>query len=221
MRENRLMRGTLITFEGIEGSGKTTLMENVARAMSEKGSDPLLSREPGGTSLGSSLRHVLLHPGAAGINALAELMLFGADRAQHVAEVIRPALKAGRVVLCDRFSDATRAYQGYGRGLSSETVDAVDKAARGEIRPDMTILLDLSAETGLERARRRNNQAADLSESRIDEEELAFHRRVREGYLIIAGEEPERFLVLDGTLRPQELAEIVMREAAMRFSHAF
>jgi len=215
------MRGIFITFEGIEGSGKTTLMDRVAQALRKKGLDPLLSREPGGTDLGIALRNVLLHPGAAGMEAVTELMLFGADRAQHVAEVVRPALEAGRVVLCDRFSDATRAYQGHGRGIPDETVDAVDKIARGETRPDMTILLDLPAEMGLERARRRNSQAADQSESRIDEEELTFHSRVREGYLFITRNDPERFLVLDAGLRPPELTEAVIRELAVRFPHAF
>ncbi len=215
------MRGIFITFEGIEGSGKTTLMEGVARTLQEKGQDPLLSREPGGTDLGAALRNVLLDPQASGIIAMAELMLFGADRAQHVAEVIRPALEAGRVVLCDRFSDATRAYQGYGRGLLPGTVETVDGAARGEIRPDMTVLVDLPAEIGLERARNRNKQAADQSESRIDEEELAFHRRVREGYLLIVKQEPERFLILDGILRPNELIKTVIKQFALRFPHAF
>ena len=215
------MRGIFITFEGIEGSGKTTLMDLVAHALREKGFDPLLSREPGGTDLGIALRNVLLDPGVAGMEAVTELMLFGADRAQHVAEVVRPTLEAGGMILCDRFSDATLAYQGHGRGVPPETVNAVDGAARGGIRPDMTVLLDLPAELGLERARRRNNLAADQSESRIDEEELAFHHRVREGYLRIMKEDPERFLLLDGESQPPELSEAVIRELAARFPHVF
>ena len=135
--------------------------------------------------------------------------------------MIRPALEAGRIVLCDRFSEATIAYQGYGRGVPLETVEAVDKAARGQTRPDMIVLLDLPAEKGLQRAIDRNSRETDLSESRIDEEELSFHQRVRDGYLLIMKQNPERFLVLDAQLPPRELAERVARELAARFPHAF
>jgi dTMP kinase len=211
------MRGLFITFEGIEGSGKTTLIEPVAEALRKRGHDPLLTREPGGTDLGLALRKVLLNPRTTGMDSLTELMLFGADRAQHVAEVIRPALEAGRVILCDRFSDATCAYQGFGRGIPLETVNAVDEVAKAGIHPDMTALLDIPAELGLVRVSARNSKAADISESRIDEEELVFHRKVREGYLLLAQREPDRFFVLDARLSPPELAEAVMKELAMRF----
>jgi dTMP kinase len=150
-----------------------------------------------------------------------ELMLFGADRAQHVAEVIRPALDAGRVVLCDRFSDATLAYQGHGRKVALETVNAVDRAARAGVQPDMTVLLDLPPQAGLQRARSRNVQAGDQSESRIDEENLDFHQRVRDGYLNTMREDPERFFPIDGSLPPSELSEAVITELEKRFPNVF
>jgi dTMP kinase len=212
--------GLFITFEGIEGSGKTTLMELVANALRQRGLDPLLTREPGGTELGLALRRVLLDPQGTGMEAATELLLFGADRAQHVAEVIRPALVTGRVVLCDRFSDATGAYQGHGRGISLQAVKTVDRVARGETRPDLTVLLDLPEELGLARAKARNTQVSDPSESRIDEEELAFHRKVREGYLHLAGQDPERFMVLDARKDVTELGELILEELTKRFPNA-
>ena len=214
------MRGIFITFEGIEGSGKTTLMELVAKSLGRHGRDCVLTREPGGTPLGLSLRRVLLDPSAAEISSTAELMLFAADRAQHVAEVVRPALDDDSIVLCDRFSDATIAYQGYGRGISLEIIAAVDSRARGVTVPDMTVLLDLPVETGLKRARSRNDGSNGPSESRIVDEELAFHQRVRDGYLQLSREEPERFFVLDATLEPGRLAEALIDELARRFSGA-
>ena len=219
--DNRGGRGIFITFEGIEGSGKTTLIGQVAGFLNRENIDPLLTREPGGTGLGAALRKVLLSPERAGMESMAELMLFGADRAQHVAEVVRPALAAGRMVLCDRFSEATIAYQGYGRGLPMEAVVAVDRAARGETRADLVILLDLPAEAGLSRARARNSEEAGPAETRIDEEELSFHRKVREGYLLLAKKDPGRFIVLDALQGPGELARAVFEELSRRFPHAF
>jgi len=220
IEKKRDRRGIFVTFEGIEGSGKTTLIGKVGLSLREKNLDPLLTREPGGTGLGLALRNVLLDPEGPGMENLAELMLFGADRAQHVAEVIRPALAEGRIVLCDRFSQATMAYQGFGRGLCRETVDAVDKAARGEVRPDLIVLLDLPVEAGLARVRKRNFRGSDLSETRIDEEELSFHQRVREGYLQIAREDPERHFILDARRPSVELSKVVISEMSARFPHA-
>ncbi len=214
------MKGLFITFEGIEGSGKSTLLYNVAAALRRSGLDPLMTREPGGTSLGVALRKVLLNPDMERIGSIAELMLFAADRAQHVSEVILPALETGQTVLCDRYSDATVAYQGHGRGIPLDVITAVDNPARSGAIPHMTVLLDLPAETGLTRARTRNNESSDKSESRIDEEEMAFHRKVREGYLMLAGNEPERFLVLDALEKPDRLAELVMDEFRLRFPDA-
>ena len=214
------MSGLFITFEGIEGCGKTTLMSRIAQILRQKGHDPILTREPGGTQVGIALRKVLLDPGEADIDSVTELLLFGADRAQHVSEVIRPALDAGLIVLCDRFSDATLAYQGYGRGIALQIISTVDEVSKGDVHPDMTVLLDLPVETGLGRVRTRNMTTGDRSESRIDEEQFAFHSAVREGYLLLAKEDPHRFLVLDARQNPQELAAAVMEEMAARFDHA-
>ena len=214
------MNGLFITFEGIEGSGKSTLLYNVAAALRRSGHDPLMTREPGGTSLGVALRKVLLNPDMEKIGSMAELMLFAADRAQHVSEVILPALEDRQIVLCDRYSDATVAYQGHGRGIPLDAIAAVDKQVRSGAIPHLTVLLDLPVETGLTRARTRNDEARDSSESRIDEEEMAFHQRVREGYLMLAGNEPERFLVLDALEKPDRLAELVMDEFRSRFPDA-
>ena len=215
------MRGIFVTFEGIEGSGKSTLLYSVAAALRRSGLDPLMTREPGGTSLGVALRKVLLNPDMEKICSMAELMLFAADRAQHISQVINPALETGQVVLCDRFSDATIAYQGYGRGILLDEISAVDNQARGGTVPQLTILLDLPVKTGLTRARTRNEEASDSSESRIDEEEMAFHERVREGYLMLAGKDPERFLVLDATEKPDRLEELTMNEFRTRFPDVF
>jgi dTMP kinase len=215
------MSGIFITFEGIEGSGKSTLLYNVAAALRRSGLDPLMTREPGGTSLGVALRKVLLNPDMEAIGPVAELMLFAADRAQHVSQVILPAIEAGQIVLCDRYSDATVAYQGHGRGIPLEVITSVDDQARGGALPHMTVLLDLPVETGLTRARTRNDESSDSSESRIDEEELAFHQKVREGYLMLAGNEPERFIILDAAEKPERLAELVMNEFRSRFPDVF
>jgi dTMP kinase len=215
------MSGIFITFEGIEGSGKSTLLYNVAAALRRSGLDPLMTREPGGTSLGVALRKVLLNPDMEPIGPVAELMLFAADRAQHVSQVILPAIEAGQIVLCDRYSDATVAYQGHGRGIPLEVITSVDDQARGGALPHMTVLLDLPVETGLTRARTRNDESSDSSESRIDEEELAFHQKVREGYLMLAGNEPERFIILDAAEKPERLAELVMNEFRSRFPDVF
>lgn len=215
--DRRDRRGIFITFEGIEGSGKSTLLYNTASALRRSGQDPLVTREPGGTSLGVALRKVLLSPDMEKIGPKAELMLFAADRAQHVSQVILPALEAGQIVLCDRYSDATLAYQGYGRGIPLDVITAVDDHARNGTIPHMTVLLDLPVETGLTRARTRNDESRNSSESRIDEEEMAFHQRVREGYLMLADNEPERFLVIDALDSQDRLAVIVMDEFRSRF----
>lgn len=218
---NANMRGLFITFEGIEGSGKSTLLNNVATALRRSGQDAVMTREPGGTSLGTALRKVLLNPDMKKIDPMAELMLFAADRAQHVMQVIVPALETGKIVLCDRFSDATFAYQGSGRGIPFEDIIAVDVQARGDTKPHLTVLLDLPVETGLSRVRSRNAGNSDSSESRIDEEEIAFHKRVREGYLRLAGEEPDRILVLDALEKPDRLEKLVTDELHMRFPDVF
>ena len=215
-----MMRGIFITFEGIEGSGKSTLLYNVAAAMRRSGIDPLMTREPGGTSLGVAIRKALLSPDMDEINPVAELMLFAADRAQHMSRVIKPSLEEGQVVLCDRFSDATIAYQGYGREIPLKVITAIDHLATMGVQPDMTILLDLPVETGLTRARTRNDRSTGIEETRMDDEEVTFHQRVRDGYLKLYSSQPERFLVLDATQAPDRLEELVMNELRSRFPNA-
>ncbi len=211
------MKGILVTFEGIEGSGKSTLITLVSDAFKQIGVEQFVTREPGGTDLGKSLRKVLLAPQGADITPLAELFLYAADRTQHINEVLLPAIKAGKAVLCDRFSDATEAYQGYGRGIPLKIVKAVIDQAREGLIPDLTVLLDLPPAKSLVRVRKRNIRNSLTDETRFDDEELAFHERVREGYLAISGREPERFLILDGMASPDDLARKVMEELENRF----
>lgn len=215
------MSGIFITFEGMEGSGKSTLIALLADTFEKKGIEVAVTREPGGTWLGKSLRKILLDPAGVPPCPLGELFLYAADRAQHVEEKIKPSLNENRVVLCDRFSDATAAYQGYGRGISLDTISLIDREARGGTTPDLTVLLDLPPEVGLRRARSRNELSGDVTETRMDDELPAFHRKVREGYLAISVGEPERFLVLDATKKPEELASSVMQELERRFPHVF
>lgn len=195
-----------ISFEGIEGSGKSTAQRLLAEHLQGLGYDPLLTREPGGCALGRSLRPILLDARTRGLSSRAELYLFLADRAQHVAEVIRPALEAGQTVLCDRYADSTLAYQGYGRGLDPEHLRRINDMATGGLMPDLTLLLDLPVHCGLERAGLRNREEGTvLSEGRFDAESLEFHGRVRQGYRSLAAEEPERFAIIDAAQPPEDV----------------
>lgn len=191
------MSGRFWTFEGVEGAGKSSLMAAVEARLRAEGEDPLVTWEPGDSPLGREIRRLLLDGDAPA--PWAELFLYLADRAEHMAKRVEPALAAGRTVLCDRFHDATMAYQVYGRGLDAEPVRVASAQAAGRM-PDRTILLDVDPELGLARASRRG--ALD----RMERESLAFHRRVREGYLALAAAEPARFLVLDATRPPAQLA---------------
>lgn len=194
-----------ITFEGIEGSGKSTALRLVADRLRARGEDPLCTREPGGSTLGRSLRAMLLDCKSR-IDPRAELSLFLADRAQHVAEVIRPALAAGRTVLCDRYADSTLAYQGYARNLDITAIIALNNFATNGLKPDLTLLLDLPVETGLGRALARNEEKGSaLSEGRFDAESVAFHTAVRNGFLAIARRE-NRIRVIDASLPREEVA---------------
>ena len=195
-----------ISFEGIEGSGKSTAQRLLAEHLQGLGYDPLLTREPGGCALGRSLRPILLDARTRGLSSRAELYLFLADRAQHVAEGIRPALEAGQAVLCDRYADSTLAYQGYGRGLDPEHLRRINAMATGSLMPDLTLLLDLPVHCGLERAGLRNREEGTvLSEGRFDAESLEFHERVRQGYRSLAAEEPERFAIIDAAQPPEDV----------------
>ncbi len=195
-----------VTFEGIEGAGKSTAIDYLSGYLQARGYDPVLTREPGGSALGRRLRALLLDVRTGGLASRAELFLFLADRAQHVVEVIRPALEAGQVVLCDRFTDSTLAYQGHGRGLDTEYLRSLNTAATGGLEPDLTLLLDLPVRCGLERAGERNRSAGMvIAEGRFDSESLDFHERVRRGYRALADEEPERFAIIDASQPPEDV----------------
>ena len=189
----------LVTFEGIEAAGKSTLIEALSRRLGNTGTFVLVTREPGGTPLGDSLRALFIDP-AYRIDGVAEVMLLNASRAQLVADVINPALKAGHTILCDRFFDATVAYQGFGRGQDVETLLELCLVATRRIAPDLTFLIDVPVEVSAARVRARG--AAD----RVEREDQAFHARVREGYLWLA-QRFGRIVVLDGTMPPEVLAD--------------
>ncbi len=192
-----------ITLEGIEGSGKTTQIQNISQWLTAAGYDCLTTREPGGTTIGGQIRSVLLHPDNSDLAPMAELMLYVADRVQHLETVVRPALAAGKVVVCDRYFDATLVYQGYARGLDRDVIRQLHRLACNGLTPDLTLLLDLDPEAGLARAWRRIH--ADVShaqESRFEKERLAFHQRVRAGYLDLARREPQRFAIIDAVVDP-------------------
>jgi len=197
------MRGPFITFEGIEGSGKSTQIHLLANYLSAHGRTVMLTREPGGTAIGDQVRRILLDPANTQLDSKAELLLYAAGRAQHLAELIAPELASGKIVLCDRFSDATLAYQGYGRGLDLELIRTLDRLVTDQMRPDLTILLDIDAAAGLARARGRNSLGGLESEARFENEDLSFHERVRQGYLELAKGEPARFRIVDASLQPE------------------
>ena len=194
------MAGCFITFEGVEGSGKTTQIRLAGEFLREKGFPVFMTQEPGGTPLGERIREILLNRGGFDISGEAEVFLFAAARAQHTDAVIRPALDKGQVILCDRFSDATIAYQAYGRGLPLEAVREICRFASRGLSPRLTLLFDLPVEKGLERAFRRIAGREERSrEDRFEREHLDFHRRIREGYLTIAREEPDRVKIVDAS----------------------
>ena len=199
-----------ITLEGIEGVGKTTLANRMAAVFREKGHEVLLTREPGGCELGRQLRALLLDVHAT-LCSESELFLFLADRAQHVTEVIRPFLSRGGIVICDRFVDSTIVYQGYGRGLPLETLQRLNEVAISGLWPDITFVLDMEPLAALRRARTRNiRQGLDSTEGRFEAEDIAFHRRIGEGFALWAKRNPERMVVLDATNTPDNLCKLAI-----------
>jgi dTMP kinase len=205
----------LITFEGIEGSGKSTQIKLVAEYLLEKKVPLIVTQEPSGTEIGRQIGNILFNREHRHICAETEMFLFCAARAQHVREVIMPALEQNKVVLCDRFSDATYAYQGFGRGLNQEFIKLINDYSSMLLKPEMTLLFDLPVETGLHRATARNNRLAEpAATDRFERENLQFHRRIREGYLNIMKNDPDRFRLIDAALDVDTIQKEVRRHIA-------
>jgi len=193
------MTGKFITVEGIEGAGKTTCMQVVTEVIEHQGINAIHTREPGGTDLGEDLRSLLLGHKHTGMSDDAELLMMFAARAEHIAQKIQPALDDGKWVLCDRFTDATYAYQGYGRGIPLEKIAGLENWVQGKLRPDLTLLMDLPVEVGMERAGKRS------APDRFESEAWDFFERIRQGYLSIAAEQPSRVKVIDAS---QDLPDV-------------
>ncbi|MDA3936827.1 MAG: dTMP kinase [Actinomycetota bacterium] len=202
-------KGMLITFEGGEGCGKSTQIRRLAASLRGAGLDVREVREPGGTLVGEAVRHVVLDPGHGSVDPVAELMLYEASRAQNVAEVVRPAMRSGQIVLLDRFYDSSTAYQGFGRGIGREEVEAMNRIATGGLVPDLTLLLDIDPVEGIRRA---TGRGAD----RLEQAGAEFHACVREGFLTIAADEPDRFAVIDASGSLDDIEELVLAEVVSR-----
>ena len=200
-----------ITFEGIEGCGKTTQIKRLGKKMGAHGIPHVTTLEPGGTKIGKRIRQILLDAKNRNLSSLTELLLYIADRSQHVEEVIKPALDQGRWVMCDRFFDATVAYQGAARGQDLKLVRDLNNIATQGIRPDITFLLDCPVEVGLERALRRNETDPEQGQDRFEREKINFHLKVREAYLELAGKHKKRFVVIDATLSTDDMEEEIFR----------
>ncbi len=190
--------GLFISFEGTEGCGKTTQIQLLAKFLESRGIACILTREPGGTAVGEAIREIFLRSSNTALIPLTELLLVTAARVQHIHEVIMPGLAAGRIVLCDRFFDATAAYQGYAAGVPLELIERSHELFCGNLAPDLTLLLDCPLELGIARSRARNKAAGqELSEGRFEDKEMAFHAKVRQGYFARADKAPERFHIID------------------------
>jgi dTMP kinase len=207
------MAGMFITFEGIEGCGKTTQVRLLEEFLKLRSHDVVLTREPGGTRIGDQIRKILLSIENRGMFPVTELFLYAAARNQHVQEVIIPALKDGKIVLCDRFADATTAYQGAARKIEKDFLDQVHFIATGGLKPDLTIVLDCPAEVGLNRARIRNEKNNIQGvEDRFEQETMLFHERVRQGYLDIAQKEPSRVKVVNAMQSVEDVNQKIIQE---------
>ena len=193
-------RGHFITFEGTDGAGKTTQIQRLSTDLSQAGYDVCLTREPGGTSISEQIRDMLLNPDHSEMAATTELLLYAASRAQHVSEVIKPALELGKIVISSRFADAMVVYQGYGRGLDLERIHHLNRIATDGITPDVTFVLDLPVEVGLQRVQ---NSRGSLD--RLEREKIEFHQRLREGYRRLAQQEPQRLKIIDAQVSPEQV----------------
>ena len=199
-----------ITLEGIEGSGKTTQLDRLAVFLEDNGMKCVTTRQPGGTVIGENIRSILLNPANHTLQPMTELLLYLADRAQHINEIIKPALAAGKTVICDRYFDATLVYQGYARGLSVQLLLQLHQILFDNLKPDVTLLLDLAPQQGLKRSWQQLNSGQRVGqESRFENEAVAFHQKVRTGYLELARLEPQRFRIIDAARSPDQVyAEI-------------
>lgn len=195
-----MMKGIFITFEGGDGAGKTTLIQKIFTYLEKHGLDVVQTRAPGGTQIGKDIRNLLLHKHDAPLSKRSELLLFLADRAQHVDELILPHLKKGKIVLCDRFNDSTTAYQGGARGFKEDLVRKLCDFACNSLTPDLTLYLDLDPKIGFERAKK-----AGLEKDRIESETLKFHQKIRKAFKQIAKKEPKRFIIIDASKTPEEV----------------
>jgi dTMP kinase len=200
-------RGRFITFEGLDGTGKSTQIEKLAKALRSRGLEVLVTREPGGTATGENIRHVILDSATKELSSMAEMALMFASRAQHIQEVIQPALSEGKIVLCDRFTDSTEAYQGAGRKLGSAPVLELHRILCDDLQPDLTILMDSDVASSVDRARRRNQKSSKngrghKDENRFEQENRGFFARVRNGYLAIARREPQRVVLVNARGTP-------------------
>lgn len=213
MTDNDDTRGFLITFEGSEGSGKSTQISRIADRFEDAGYEVVVTREPGGTPIGEEIRHILMHASESeNMTPETELLLFAASRAQLVREIINPAVEEGKIVLCDRFMDSTTVYQGVARNIQSEPVSMINQFAVGNMVPDVTVVIDLDAEVGLTRIKHRANDLPD----RMEQENIKFYQKVRNGYLMLAKAMPERFIVVNGELPRTELELVIWKELRQR-----
>jgi len=212
--------GYFITFEGVEGCGKTTQIKLLSQFLSDRGIRTLLTREPGGCPIADKIRAILLDAENLALSPLAELMLYAAARAQHVTEVIAPAINTGEIVLCDRFCDATVAYQSFGRGIDRDVIDTLNRHACQGVSPDLTVLVDCDPRIGLERARRRIEATSGPREERFELEALPFHQKVRAGYQQLAADDPGRFLIINGSDSIEEIFAAISSQVLTRMPEA-
>lgn len=212
--------GYFITFEGVEGCGKTTQIKLLSQFLSDRGIRTLLTREPGGCPIADKIRAILLDAENLALSPLAELMLYAAARTQHVTEIIAPALNLGEIVLCDRFCDATVAYQSFGRGIDRGVIDTLNRHACQGVSPDLTVLVDCDPRIGLERARRRIEATSGPREERFELEALPFHQKVRAGYQQLAADDPDRFLIINGSDSIEEIFAAISTQVLTRMPEA-